>query len=348
MPVPRDPALDGLRGLTIVVMILSSYSGNVRYDYPLLAPTLGCGWSLADLVVPIFLWAIGLSLACSVARRRSAGQASARLLAHGAKRSVALFAIGLALGAMPCIDAPSLLTCLSEPRLFGIFERIAVAYAIAVPLVLWLSPRRLVAVVVVAMVSYQFLYIGTDFMANCDPSLRRTADTSLPAACYVVAGYVTQSFFSRYAARRVVALAAGGALLVVTAFAVAAVIPFGHERLDLSFFLFSTGMGALVLALLTSMSGNQLALKLMSPTRVLGANPLALYIFAAVVFQIGHAVGVHGSSGEWLPVWTAAWQALADATGSPQLGSLAMGALLVAMTTCLAYLLSWRGIVIKL
>lgn len=346
-PVRRDVSVDVLRGLTVALMIVTTYSGPDAF------PTSpdeagGCGWNVSGLVVPVFLWTIGLSLTHSLDRRRAAGQSDAALLRHFAVRSLLLFVVGLALGAMPCLDAPDKWACLFEPRLFGIFERIAVAYAIAAPLVLWLGTRGRAIALLLLVGGYQLLYLGLDVAANCDPSLRRNLASSIPAAGFVLAGALTQSYFRRAAGWDRRGLVSIGAALLVVAFIVERWLPFAPHPLNVSYFVFSTGIATLSLGLIGASLALPGAAPAARPFVLLGMNPLVAYLFSAVAWQLGHTVGVRESSGTWTPIWNAASTWLAQPMGSPRAGSLAIGLLLLAATLLLAWLMARRNLIVKL
>jgi predicted acyltransferase len=339
--------VDVLRGLTIALMIVATYSGPDAF------PTSpdeagGCGWRVSGLVVPVFLWTIGLSLVHSLARRRAAGQSDGTLLRHFAVRSLLLFVVGLALGAMPCLGAPNRWHCLFEPRLFGIFERIAVAYAIAAPLVLWLDTRGRAVALALLVGGYQVLYLGLDVAANCDPNLRRNLASSIPAAGFVLAGALTQSYFRRGSGWDLRGLVATGAALLVVAVVGERWLPFAPHPLNASYFVFSTGIATAFLGLIGAARALPGAPVGARPFVLLGLNPLVAYLFSAVVWQIGHTAGVAGSGGNWTPIWNAASVWLAQPLGSLRAGSLAIGLLLLGATLLIAWLMARRNLIVRL
>src|SRR5574337_1587261 len=105
---PRLRALDAFRGLAIAGMILVNNPGSWSHVYPPLDHAPWNGWTPTDLVFPFFLFAVGASLTLSFARRRQDGATRGALLAKVVRRSLVLFAIGLALNVIPAFDLHTL------------------------------------------------------------------------------------------------------------------------------------------------------------------------------------------------------------------------------------------------
>jgi predicted acyltransferase len=128
----RLASLDVFRGLTIAAMILVSTPGTWDAVYWPLDHALWNGWTLADLVFPFFLFAMGAAVPVALARRRHTPK---HLWRHVLRRAAVLFAIGLALNA---IDPSAHLT-LTSFRIPGVLQRIALVYVA----VAWLTERTL-------------------------------------------------------------------------------------------------------------------------------------------------------------------------------------------------------------
>lgn len=89
----RLEAVDQFRGLAILMMVLVNYLGGVRRVPFWLKHAPDVGLTVADLVAPLFMFAIGLTLRLSVERRlsRTGRWATAQ---HFVKRFAALAGIG--------------------------------------------------------------------------------------------------------------------------------------------------------------------------------------------------------------------------------------------------------------
>src|SRR4051795_9741441 len=124
----RMRALDGLRGLAVLGMILVNNQGSGAHAFWGMAHADWNGWSSADLVFPTFLFVVGGSLALSMARRPVR-------LAKIVRRAALLFAIGLGMNALPP-------TVLGEVRIMGVLQRIGLCFLLAFLVVRYLPPKR--------------------------------------------------------------------------------------------------------------------------------------------------------------------------------------------------------------
>jgi len=114
-PAQPDPgriaAVDALRGLVVLVLVPHVYGAFGLHEMARLHPDSGPwaalanqathvpweGAALWDLVMPLFVFVVGVAMALSVDRRRAAGATTWSLLAHAALRSLMLIVLGLLL-----------------------------------------------------------------------------------------------------------------------------------------------------------------------------------------------------------------------------------------------------------
>ena len=146
-PAAEAPArlrsLDVFRGLTIALMVLVNTPGSWSHVY---APLLHAKWhgmTLTDLVFPNFVFIVGVSLTFSLSRVGWAGERTpaqqASLGAAGrkvARRVASIFLVGLLLNWFPFFQ-----THVSDLRIYGVLQRIALAYGLAAAVAL-LVPRK--------------------------------------------------------------------------------------------------------------------------------------------------------------------------------------------------------------
>ncbi len=111
----RVLAVDVLRGLVLLVLLPDLAGGFSFYAVAQATPESAIwralaaqfrhvewtGVALWDLVMPLFVFMVGVSMALSFASRHSAGQSDASLLTHAALRSAALFLLGMLLQFQP-------------------------------------------------------------------------------------------------------------------------------------------------------------------------------------------------------------------------------------------------------
>ncbi len=127
-------ALDALRGLSLIGMLLNLVPGSWTDMYPPLVHAVWEGVTAIDFVAPIFLFCVGVSLPLSLSKRMAAGPARKDLLVHVIWRAVALVLLGLLLNAYPNFDWANM-------RIPGVIQRIGMAYGL-VGVFMILTARR--------------------------------------------------------------------------------------------------------------------------------------------------------------------------------------------------------------
>lgn len=366
MPAVRLPALDALRGLAVALMILVNTPGSWQHVYPLLLHAPWHGFTLADWVFPLFLFAVGSALALGQ-------QPASRLDAYHkiARRTLLLLAIGLMLHAFPFDRS------LAELRLPGVLQRIALCYCVVALLVQHLSQRSLWLVAFLLLPGYWLLLWGF----SADPDLL-TANavqrldlwlfgpqhlyagfgepfdpegllSSLGACSSVLFGYL----FTRRL-KQLPAIVQGrylwrmAGLFMVLGGLWQFVWPLNKPLWTGSYVLFSTGLCLLLLRLLTYSLAEPLSRwrhTLLQPLLAFGANPLFIYVLSWLW-------AVSAAKLIWLPATTAEgrislydWGFNLLQFGLPaQAASLVFALLNVALFAALALWLKQRRIFIKL
>ena len=122
-PGGRLTSLDAIRGLAVMGMILVVGQGSWEHHYSQLGHADWYGWTLADMVFPLFLFAVGVAIVLSSSAHLARGSSKRGLALKILRRSAVILVLGLALNAFPTFDLPHL-------RIPGILQRIAVCYAI--------------------------------------------------------------------------------------------------------------------------------------------------------------------------------------------------------------------------
>jgi predicted acyltransferase len=150
-PTTRLLSLDVLRGLTIAFMILVNNSGDGAHAYWALKHTAWNGFTPTDLVFPVFLFLIGVSIVFSTASRLARGITRQSLFFHTLRRTIVLFLLGLLVNSYPHFNLHTL-------RIYGVLPRIAICYFIVATLYL-ISPawRNKVALAIAALLGYWIL-----------------------------------------------------------------------------------------------------------------------------------------------------------------------------------------------
>ncbi len=119
-PSKRLEALDILRGLCVIGMILVAYAGDWTHRFTVLNHADWHGLSLADMIFPGFLFCVGAAMPLSFSSR-AARQTKSDLAMHILWRSLALILLGTALNFLITLDP-------GHFRLPGILQRIGLCY----------------------------------------------------------------------------------------------------------------------------------------------------------------------------------------------------------------------------
>lgn len=143
----RLMSLDVFRGMTIAAMTLVNNPGTWSAIYPPLAHAEWHGWTHTDLVFPFFLFIAGVSMTFSFASRIKAGAKKKDLLKHTLRRAAVIFLIGFLLAITPYFN-------FAHVRIMGVLQRIAVCYAFAGLIYLYLPRKQRAVFIGVALVAY--------------------------------------------------------------------------------------------------------------------------------------------------------------------------------------------------
>ncbi|MDR3738556.1 MAG: heparan-alpha-glucosaminide N-acetyltransferase domain-containing protein [Terracidiphilus sp.] len=144
-------AIDLLRGLTLLFMIIVNNNGNDQQAYSVLRHASWNGFTPTDLVFPTFLFLVGLTTVLSTAKRLEEGRSKTSLILHVVYRSIILCLLGLVVNSFPYFH-------LATMRFYGVLPRIALCYLIVATFYI-VSPdwRSKVVVLIAVLVGYWIL-----------------------------------------------------------------------------------------------------------------------------------------------------------------------------------------------
>lgn len=114
-------SLDALRGFTIAAMLMVNFPGSDEYVFFTLRHTKWNGLSFTDLVAPIFLFVVGVSIVFAYSKRKQDGSPKGGVYKKIVIRSLKIFAVGMFLNLMPNFD-------FSDIRWTGTLHRIAFVF----------------------------------------------------------------------------------------------------------------------------------------------------------------------------------------------------------------------------
>jgi predicted acyltransferase len=312
----RWEALDLLRGLSIIGMLLSLTPGAWNLEYTWLTHVKWEGGHLIDMVAPAFLFCVGAAIPFSFRSRLEKGATKRQLAAHILWRALALVVVGLFLNAYPVFDWAHL-------RLPGVLQRIGVAFAMAGGIVLLttrtnhagqpvFSPALIAGAAVFIVVSYwALLYFVPvpgfgaprfDPVGSWPPFIDRAVFTVphlfiywpvdgkvvfdpdglvniYPTCANILIGVLAGILYLRRSLRHPMLTAVStGAVLMILAVVFNGLCPIIKNIWTSTFVLFSSGFTLVLLAILMITTDHPRAARLLFPVRVYGANPLLAYL----------------------------------------------------------------------
>jgi predicted acyltransferase len=318
----RFISLDVFRGLTIVLMIIVNTPGTGANLYPYLVHAQWFGFTLADLVFPSFLFAMGNAMSFSMARMKTAPASEVWLKII--KRTLIIFLLGYLMYWFPFFkitdDGSFLLKPFSETRVMGVLQRIALCYFVAAVLFRYLSEKSVLIISGAILLAYwAILYMfgqsgaelemATNAVTRLDlsilgPNHIYTRDSvpfdpegilsTLPAIVNVTFGYLAGMFIQKKGKtfEGIAFLLMVGFLLTSLALWWDLVFPISKKLWTSSFVLYTVGLNLSIMAILVY------AIEMRKITfgvrffDIVGKNPLFIYLFSELFYVVLRMVPV--------------------------------------------------------
>ncbi len=121
-------SLDVMRGLTVAAMIVVNYPGSELFSYAPLNHSKWNGLSPTDLIAPIFLFVVGVSIALAYTKRLEMGASRADMYKKIVVRSVKIYLVGLILNLLPDFNFADLRYTGTLPRIALVFLFCAILF----------------------------------------------------------------------------------------------------------------------------------------------------------------------------------------------------------------------------
>ncbi|WP_018693067.1 acyltransferase family protein [Algicola sagamiensis] len=295
----RHAALDVLRGLTIMFMILVNSPGSWEHVYAPLRHATWHGMTPTDLVFPLFLFIVGASLYLSFAK--STTSSPNRRMQKITKKAVILFGIGLLLHWFPFQNS------LSDLRIMGVLQRIALCTLFASALLLYCSQRGYQLFACGILLGYQCCYLMGDYAASLSllGNPVRQFDilvfgeehlwqgfglafdpegllSTIPAIVNVIIGFECMRLYQKGKVREL--------YLIAVAFLMLGglwhfLFPVNKSLWTSSYVLFSSGLCLLLFLGVTRLHIYVQFSKIWTPFLVFGMNPLFLYALSWLMLR---------------------------------------------------------------
>lgn len=370
MPTKRLLSIDILRGMTIALMIMVNNPGSWEFVYPPLRHSEWNGCTPTDLVFPFFLFIVGMAMWFSFNKfRTSKNQISAKALQKIVKRVAVIFILGLFLNMFPHFN-------LETARIFGVLQRIALAYGIAAILCLFFNLKCLRILFLIIVLGYWMLlyFGGTGDVYGLETNLVRIIDlklvgenhvykgfgipfdpegllSTLPAVGTVLMGYfggqiIEGSENTRSAIKK---LAFYGLVALIIGIVWGNWFPINKPLWTSSYVLYSGGFALLFMAVLTWLIDEKGLKKWATPFIHFGTNPLFIYVFSGVyISSIIALIKLENSSGELLSGYAYLYREICVPIAGNMNGSLLFALIHILFFWFMTYLLYRKKIVIKI
>ncbi len=313
---PRYYSLDVFRGATVALMILVNNPGSWGFIYPPLkhAPWHGC--TPTDLVFPFFLFAVGNAMSFVMPRFEQQGPAF--FWKKVIKRTLLIFAIGLFLNWSPFIkwDGENLVGKSWETiRIFGVLQRIALAYFFASVIVFYAKARGAFFIGALVLLLYWFIcwwlgnpadpyslegYFGTIIDKNIlgenhmykgegvpfDPE---GITSTLPAIVQVIFGFLAGQYIQQKGKNTEMLsnLFVSGLILVLAGLTWDYAFPINKKIWTSSYVIYTTGLAILTIGVMIHLLEFKKAAGIWSRFfDVFGKNPLFIFVLSGFLPRV--------------------------------------------------------------
>lgn len=366
----RYISLDVFRGLTIILMIIVNSMGTSGKVFAILDHAEWFGFTLADLVFPSFLFAMGNSMAFSGALNLP----NQEYILKALKRSFLIFAIGLLLAWFPFFLFNKMgefeWKYFENLRFMGVLQRIALCYLFSALIIKYFKTKGILLISLILLIGYYFLLLygapngyAFDKMLNFGSKIdnliipqshifRRDDGFepegilgTMPAIVNVLAGFIAGIFIknSNNKEKLIRQFIIFGVLSIALALFLANWFPIGKKLWTSTYVMLCNGIDLLILAILIFL----IDLKNKLPTKffeIFGKNPLIIYIFSIALIKIMMIIQV--TKGKNLYGFLSA-----DFISSyiqNEFGSLIFAILILSICALFAQFLDKRKIIIKI
>ena len=350
---PRYASVDTLRGLTVAAMLLVNNPGDWSHVWWPLEHAEWNGCTPTDMVFPLFLFIVGVSISLAIVPRVEAGAPRASLRSAALRRAARIMGLGLLLNLVAWLAIPD-----AHLRLPGVLQRIGLCFAAAALLAVhartWM--RDLVCVVLIAGYGALLAWGGTEPWVNpvsrfdtaifgstayaLNPLTGRGHDpegllSTLPALATTLLGMRAGSWLRLSNMRALLGAAVG---CVVLGWVLQAVWPF-NKNLWTPSYVFWTGGWSFALLAFAHLLIDRRRWRL--PGRVFGVNAIAAYAGSALMVYLLIGLGVAA------PIYRVAFASWLTPLFGLYVSSAAWGLAFIAVWWLIVRWMDKRGVYLK-
>ncbi|HEX2716858.1 MAG TPA: heparan-alpha-glucosaminide N-acetyltransferase domain-containing protein [Gemmatimonadaceae bacterium] len=386
-------ALDVFRGLTVAGMLLVNDPGSWSYIFPPLEHAPWHGWTPTDLIFPFFLFIVGITTELSLGARRARGASDRDLALAILRRGGLIFLLGFLLNWFPfwqwgtiqsLPDAgfwDRVLWRIDHVRVFGVLQRIGLAYIIGGLLTLRTTLKQQVVILAVLLYGYWFAMallpvpdtgaLGALMLDSKGGTLAAWLDravlgakhiwsggvvydpegilSTIPAAGTVILGVLAGRWIGspRPLAERLNGLFAGGALAAVAGMMWHWSFPINKSLWTSSYVVFTAGVACLTLGTIMWLVDVHRVTGWTKPFVVYGMNPLIAFLGSGLMARMIYSIWKVQVDGRPVAAQAAFHQAVFASWLPPRLASLCFALTFVLFWYAVLALLHRKRIYLK-
>jgi predicted acyltransferase len=319
----RIISLDYFRGATICLMIIVSMPGNYETTYAPLLHAQWHGFTLTDLVFPSFLFASGNAVAITIEKSNLSKQ---QQITKALKRAGTIFLLGILLYWFPFFSFDSngfKWLPISEIRIMGVLQRIALCYFIVIILIQYLPANYIFLIGLLLLPLYWYLLHilphGEDIMGIRDNAatildLRLLGEkhmyygegfafepegilSTIPALSNTIAGFLTAYYLRVKNITRcaILKLLVTGVALAATGYFWNYSFPVNKKLWSSSFVLLTTGLDIIFLMFIVYTVEIKNYNLFQNFFKIFGKNPLFIYLFFETLGKIIYMIRMPGN-----------------------------------------------------
>jgi predicted acyltransferase len=343
-PLPASPpptrerllSLDVFRGITVAGMLLVNNPGSWDAIYPPLEHAPWNGWTPTDLIFPFFLFIVGITTELSLGARRARGASDRDLGLAILRRGGMIFLLGFLMSWFPFfqwghvdgIADPSFWQRITyrvdHVRVFGVLQRIGIAYALGGLLTLRTTLKQQVMILAGLLFGYWFAMtllpvpdsgaLGALMLDSKGGNLAAWVDrlvlgtkhiwvggvvfdpegplSTIPAVGTVILGVIAGRWIAspRSLLERVAGLFAAGALASMVGMIWNWSFPINKSLWTSSYVMFTAGMACLTLATCMWLIDINRVTRWTKPFVVFGVNPIVAFVGSGVMARLIYSI----------------------------------------------------------
>ena len=328
----RFTSLDVFRGMTICFMIIVNTPGNYETTFSPLHHASWHGFTPTDLVFPSFLFAVGNAL--SFVMLSWASKSNGYVVGKILKRTFLIFLLGYLMYWFPFFkldESQNIIAFpISDTRIMGVLQRIALCYGIAALMIHFLKIRTATIITGIFLVGYWLLlyFLGEDGQQfTMTGNIGYKIDLwllgenhlyhgegvafdpegllgTLPAVGNVVIGFLVGKFLQEKGKtyEALTKLMVAGFALLVAAYFWDLVFPINKKLWTSSFVLHTTGLDCMILAIIIYVIDFLHKTRWTNFFEIVGRNPLFVYLLSEVLAIALYTIHVNSETTlfEWI------------------------------------------------